>query len=299
MIRVFLAAFLLTVFALHAEPVRVLTSFAPLDSLTRNVVGDAATVEMLLPPGVGPHDYAITPGDLKKIAEADVIILNGLGLEAWLGKAITNSARKDAVVVDTSTGIPPITEVTQIGGHSHAHNHDHGDANPHIWLDPVLAKLQVEAITRAMVARDAANAEIYKTNAVAYLAKLDALDADYKALAATLPNKKLITFHDAFVYLAKQYGFELIGVFQPFPGKEPTPKYLTQLKNVIEANDVKVLFAEPQYEPRVMRTLAEDLGLAIATLDTLEVGEPDAGLYEKVMRANLESLRTALDVARP
>jgi len=301
--------------SLPAEPIRILTTFAPIDSLTRNVTGDAAEVEMLLPSGVGPHDFAISPRELKMLAEADVVVLNGLGAEQWLLDTLKQKSSEDILVIDTSEAIIPITGVTEIqmepvedhdhdhshdhdhDHHDHHHHHDHGDANPHVWLDPILAIQQVETIRDALIARDPDHAAVYRENADQTIAELKKLDADFQALSKTLPNRKLITFHDAFVYFADRYDFDLVGVFQPFPGREPSPKYLAQLREAIEANDVKVLFAEPQYEPRILKSMAEDLGLPVAALDTLETGESSPEFYEQAMRRNLETLRSALDEA--
>lgn len=300
-----------SILSLTAEPIRVLTTFAPVDSLTRNVVGDAAKVEMLLPSGVGPHDFALSPGDLKRIAEADVIVMNGLDLESWLEKPLKNTAKKEVLVIDTSRGIQTSGNMAAVGlpsdaakqpeAHSHDHDdhshkgHDHGEINPHIWLDPIFAIAQVEAIRDGMKAKDPTKAAAYDANAKAYSEQLHKLDQDIRDTTSQLTSHNLITFHDAFVYFAKRYGFEIVGVFEPFPGKEPSPKYLKQLKDTIQEKEVRVLFCEPQYSPSVMNALAKDLGIAVATLDTMETGQPGPQLYENTMRANLDSLKASLN----
>lgn len=301
---------LLLPFSAGAERLQVLNTFAPIDSLTRNVAGDVADVAMLLPPGVGPHDYAMSPGDLKKIAGADVIVINGLGMEEWLDKTLKNSMKKGAVLIDTSKGVKTLESPEMLSAgddgkkaahdHDHHHDHDHGHhhhggINPHIWLDPILAIGQVEAIRDGLSKKDPANAAIYSANAKAFVARLRDLDKEIRQVTNPLESKELLTFHDAFVYFANRYGFKVVGVFEPFPGKEPTPKYLQQLKTLIQKNKVRVLFSEPQYSPSVMTALAKDLGLPVAALDTMEVGKPSAGLYETTMRANLETLRASLN----
>ncbi len=298
-----LLAMVLGFSGLQAEPIKVLTTFAPIDSLTRNVVGDVASVQMLLPPGVGPHDFSFSPGDLKKIAEADVIVMNGLHLEEWLEKPLKNSAKKDVLVIDSSKDVKALENLEKITveeeghhhDHSHGHGHDHGDVNPHIWLDPILASAQVAAIRDGLSAKDPANADTYKRQADAFIVKLAALDEEIRATTDALKSRKLLTFHDAFVYYANRYGFEVVGVFQPFPGKEPSPKYLKKLKDTIEEKNVRVLFSEPQYSPSVMTSLAKDLNVPIAVLDTMETGQPSADLYENTQRANLNSLKTHLN----
>lgn len=257
------------------ERLRVLATFAPIYSLTANVAGKDAEVQMLLPADTGPHDFALSPRDLKKLAWADVIVANGGGVEDWLGKALQTAARPDVVRVIASERI-------------------RNAPNPHVWLDPVLAITMVETIRDALMARDPAHASDYGRNAAAYIALLRQLDADLRAATNQLPQKKLLTYHDSLACFAARYGFEVVGSVEPFPGHEPTPKYLKQLRTLILQKKVKALFSEPQYSPRILESLSRDLQVPIAVLDPMETGQPSAGLYEKVMRANLKSLQEAL-----
>ncbi len=281
--------------SLPAAPLRVVASFLPLYATTKSIVGDRAEVTQLAQAGVGPHEFSPKPSDLKTLAAADLLVVNGVGLEEWLDKTVQEVGSPKLVVVDASFGIAARANPATVAVPDGAKGDDEGGtgANPHVWLDPVLEKKQAENILAALRKADPANAAYYAANEAAYAAKLDALDADFRALFATLKEKNLLTFHDAFPYFAARYGLNYLGSVEEFPEKAPTPRALAHIVDLIKANHVKVVFAEEGYEPKILRTLAEQTGATVAQLDTLEVGEPDAGAYLTRMRANLDALRKA------
>ena len=280
-----------------AEKLNIVTSFLPVQSHTLAIAGDHANVKQLLAKDTGPHDFQLTPADVKKLSDADLLIINGAGIEEWLGELIKKSGNKNLVVVDTSNGIKLVEspEEIEIGhSHSHAHDHDHGDgANPHIWLDPVIAKKQAANIVAALQKADPANASAYAQNGKVYEAKLSALDSDYRSTLAPLPNKNLVTFHDAFPYLAARYKLNYVGAISEFPEKDPTPKQLAALVDKIRSLKVGVLFAENGYTPGLLKKIAGETGAKVSELDTLEVGQGTPTAYLDRMGANLESLRKA------
>lgn len=280
-----------------AEKLNIVTSFLPIQSHTLAIAGDHANVKQLLAKDTGPHDFQLTPADVKKLSDADLLIINGAGIEEWLGELIKKSGNKSLVVVDTSKGIKLVEspEEIEIGhSHTHAHDHDHGDgANPHIWLDPVIAKKQAANIVAALQKADPANASAYAQNGKAYEAKLATLDSDYRSTLAPLPNKNLVTFHDAFPYLAARYKLNYVGAISEFPEKDPTPKQLAALVDKIRSLKVGVLFAENGYAPGLLKKIAGETGAKVSELDTLEVGQGTPTAYLDRMGANLESLRKA------
>ena len=280
-----------------AEKLNIVTSFLPVQSHTLAIAGDHANVKQLLAKDTGPHDFQLTPADVKKLSDAYLLIINGAGIEEWLGELIKKSGNKNLVVVDTSNGIKLVEspEEIEIGhSHSHAHDHDHGDgANPHIWLDPVIAKKQAANIVAALQKADPANASAYAQNGKVYEAKLSALDSDYRSTLAPLPNKNLVTFHDAFPYLAARYKLNYVGAISEFPEKDPTPKQLAALVDKIRSLKVGVLFAENGYAPGLLKKIAGETGAKVSELDTLEVGQGTPTAYLDRMGANLESLRKA------
>lgn len=252
---------------------RVLTTFAPITSLTMNVAGEAADVEQLLPPGAEPHDFALSPSDLRKLNRADVLVMNGAGFEDWLGKALRGSS---ATTIDASAGIRLV------------------DDNPHIWLDPVLAIAQVENIRKGLAARDPDNAAVYNANAKSLTRRLKALDGEIRQSVKGLRDRKLLTVHDAFRYFANRYGFEVVGVIEELPGRDPSPRALKALREVIVARQVKVIFTEPQESPRIVRSLSADLQIPVVEIDPMELGAPTAAMYEETTRRNLDRLKEGL-----
>jgi zinc transport system substrate-binding protein len=284
---------------------KVVATIAPLYCFAANVAGGHADVAMLLPPGRGPHDFSLSPSDMQLLLEADVVVMNGLGLESWLDPAIAAVGRKDLVRVDTgaSLEIPEVPAAGDVLGVGHEHGggdacRSHAHGNPHIWLDPVLAAGQVEAIARALEAADPANAGAYRANAGAYLARLRVLDEEIRAALSALPDKRIITYHDAFPYFAARYGITVAGVFQGFPGKDPTPKQIARLRDLIQKEGVRGVFAEPQFSPRLITSMAADLGIPAGVLDPMGTGRASPDFYEEVALANRDALVKALGDGR-
>jgi zinc transport system substrate-binding protein len=294
-----LVLWLVPVFDCNAK-IAILTTFAPVHCFTSNVAGDAADVLVLVPPNAGPHDYSFSPGDIQKIAKADVLIMNGAGLETWLQRGISSAGRKDLLVVDTSVGIDLITglDIRPLPGVHSEPDPDAGGPNPHIWLSPINAIKQVENIRDALVQRDFANAEIYRANAETYIKRLKYLDAQVRTAITSFPNKNLITFHDTFPYFARDYGFHVVATFEEFPGKEPSPRAIEQLRKVIAAGNVSALFSEPQYSPKAMQVIGKEFNVPVVQLDPMETGDGSEDFYGRVTRKNLDALVAAFHGSR-
>jgi ABC-type Zn uptake system ZnuABC Zn-binding protein ZnuA len=282
-----------------AAKLQVLASFLPMYAHAKSVAGELAEVRMFIDQEADPHDYEFKPSDVKKLAAADLFIANGAGVEEWLDDLLSKAGGGKLTVVDASAGIALLDNAREFFTGSAAeeeedeHEHAHGDKNPHVWLDPVLAQRQVENILAALTVADAKNAGAYKKNADAYLAKLRQLDADYRAATERLANKNLVTFHDAFPYLAKRYGFNYLGCIARFPEQDPKPAELKALIQAVKQHQVRVIFAENGYSPKLLTTVARQTGAAVGTLDTLEIGAPAADAYLVRMRNNLAALKKA------
>ena len=277
------------------RPLLIVTSFLPIQSHTLAIAGQNAEVVQLLGKDAGPHDFQLSPSDVKKLAEADLFIINGAGIEDWLDDLVKKSSNKDLVIVDSSKGVDLVEspeEVAIAGGHGH-HHHQGDGGNPHIWLDPVIAQKQAANIVAALQKADPANAAAYAENGAAYAAELEALDAEYRATLAPLPNKNLVSFHDAFPYLSARYGLNYVGAIAEFPEKDPTPRQLASLVDKIRELQVGVLFAETGYAPGLLEKIAKETGAKVSSLDTLEVGQGGAKAYLERMRKNLSSLQRA------
>jgi zinc transport system substrate-binding protein len=278
-------------------PLKIVATFLPIYSHTKNIAGDHAEVEMLLSQDTGPHDFQIKPSDVAKIAKADLLIINGAGLEEWLGELISKAGNKKIVVVDASKDIPLIT-AEELKWNEDAHiengsNHEDGGKNPHVWLDPVLAIKQAETIYEALSKADSVNQNFYRENLNKYVTELKKLDEEYQNILGPVKEKNLITFHDAFPYLTQRYHIKNLGYIEGFPEKEPRPSELKRLIEMINKYRVKIIFAEVGYAPQILNSIAKQTGAKVSELDTLEIGSPEKDAYVKRMRENLNHLKSA------
>ncbi|HOW67292.1 MAG TPA: metal ABC transporter substrate-binding protein [Candidatus Paceibacterota bacterium] len=278
--------------------IRVLTSFFPVYCLAVEVAGDGASVENLLPAKVGPHDYQLAPKDLRKITLANLVIMNGLGLESWLERVIQQQTPKERPqMVRLADGLDDELIREGASGHSHGdkdssdgHGHEHSDINPHIWLDPCLAAHGVTNIMEAMIKSDPSRSEGYRKRAEVLIGRLEALHREYERRLAPVRAQAFITHHQAFPYLIRRYGLKLAGVLEEVPEVEPSARHLKRLSQTIREQKVRVLFVEPQSTSKIAGQLARDHGIGLAELDPLEVGPLEAGAYERLMRQNLSIL---------
>ena len=272
----------------QSDRTQIVTTILPLYCFASGVAGDLAQVDNLLPENASGHDYQLSAQDARKLHSADLVIGTGLGLEdSLLGR------RLNAPAVKAAAGIDPIR------GHVHE-DHRHGDdANPHFWLDPVLAAHAVTNILQALQKADPQNADGYARNAVAYVARLRKLDQGIAAMLAPYRGRTLVTYHDAFPYFARRYGLHIAGVVQEVADVEPTARHLSELRALIRDKKIGVIFMETGSDARRVKQLAADLGVRIATLDPLESGPLSPTAYEEGMRRNAESIRKAFDAPVP
>lgn len=269
-----------------AATLRVLTSFLPVYLFTVNVAGNApgVSVEMMLPAALGcPHDYALTPGDMKKIAAADLFIANGMGEEEFLGRPV-RKANPRIPVVESALGVAP----------SRAEGRARAGINPHTWVSPRNAILQVRAIEKALASAAPADAPLFRRNADAYAGRLSALAAEFDAASRRFRNRNIVTFHNAFDYLARDLGLAVVGRIEEIPGQEPSAGEVAKLIRLIRERKVAAVFAEPQYPRRLAETIAREAGVPVRILDPVATGSTAPGTYEAVMRANLRTLMETL-----
>jgi len=279
---------------------QVLTSILPVYCLAAQVAGDAAEVQSLLAPGVDAHDFQFTPRERRQFDRADLVVINGLGMEPWLDRLRRSDGAKP--ILECTAGL----ELRLIRGGLASHRSqasaspapgqaEAGAApNPHVWLDPSLAMAMVTNILVAMQKADPPHAETYAANAAACVTRLRRLDQEIRDGLASLTHRHLVTQHDAFPYFARRYGLTIAGVLEEFPEVAPTAKHLAALKQTIRATGVRALFTEPVHAAKLARQFAADLNLRVAPLDPLETGELTASSYEEGMRRNLRSLQSAL-----
>ncbi|MFN6517073.1 MAG: metal ABC transporter substrate-binding protein [Nostoc sp. CreGUA01] len=276
---------------------KVVTTFLPIYLFTKAVAGNVADVEILVPPGTEVHEYQATPENVKAIATANVLVKNGLGLEEFLEDTVKNAQNSKLTEIDASKGIKPLNEISPVvktakNEEDHDHDHDHAQGNPHVWLDPVLAKQQVTNIRNGLIAADPKNKASYEANAAAYIKELETLNSEFQQTLQKTPSCTFVTFHDAFPYLAKRYNLKQVAVVE-IPEDQLSPTDVQNAVNAVKKYKVKALFSEPGVDNKLLSSLSKDLNLSLRTLDSLETGETDPQHYFQAMRGNLQTLETA------
>ena len=279
---------------------KIVTTFLPVHLFTKAVVGDTGEVEILISPGTEVHDYQATPDDAKLLAQADVLVENGLGMEEFLSALVANAGNSQLQQITSSKGIEVIEEEEEDehGHHGHhdehghdeeKHGHHHEEGNPHVWLDPVLAQQQVANIRDALIEINPNNADSYRSNADSYIQQLQELDNEFQQRLAPVKGCKFITFHDAFPYLAQRYGLQQEAIIE-IPEDSITPQDLQRVQQADNQYGVKALFTEPGIEDKRIQQISSDLNLPLEAIDPLESGETDPQYYFQAMRENLEAL---------
>ncbi len=260
---------------------RVVASILPLADFARRVGGERVRVDVLVPAGASPHTYEITPEQLKAVTHARVLILNGVGLEFWADKVISSANNPDLTVVVASDGIKIL-----------AGDEDSPGGNPHTWLSPQKAMLQVEKIRDAFANADPAAAEVYRRNTDKFLHELRTLDQEIRTAVAGFPDRKIISFHAAWSYFAADYGLEEAGVVEARPGQEPSPSEIAGIIRKVRQIKAKAIFAEPQFSTKAAEAIAEESGIRVLLLNPL--GQPPEYHYLDMMRFNLSQISLAL-----
>jgi zinc/manganese transport system substrate-binding protein len=278
------AATLMTGIPLHAqEKIRIVASFSILGDFARNVGGERVDVTTLVGPNSDVHVYTPAAADAKKIADARLVIINGLGLEGWLPRLVQSSGK--AAIVMATSGIAPRT----LGS----------DADPHAWQSVVNAKTYVANIRDALVAADPAGAAAYRANAAAYLTKLDALDREVRDAVAQIPQarRQVISTHNAFGYFAAAYGIAFIAPQGVSTESEPSARDIAAIITQIRTGKIPAVFLENISDPRLMRRISSETGARIGgTLysDSLTAENGDAPTYIDMVRHNIKALTSAL-----
>jgi zinc transport system substrate-binding protein len=261
----------------------VVTTIFPLWDLTRHVAGDRATAQVLVPPGVEPHDWEPSPRDVSLVQRAAVFVHTGTGLDAWASRLVSGLGGRPEVV-DAARGLSLLSQGASV--------------DPHVWLDPTLARAQAQTIAEGLTRADPAGAPVYRENAAKLAARLDALDRAFAAGLRDCARRELVTSHAAFAYLARRYGLIQLPVMGIAPEAEPNPAGLAALVRTARQRHVTHVFFEPLVSPRLAQTLAREIGAATLPLDPIEgvsreQAAADAG-YVELMQANLATLRTGL-----
>ncbi len=267
---------------------RAVTTMSVLADVIRQVGGERVAVQNVIPLGAGAEDYQPTPQDAQVIARADVLFFNGHGLESWLDDLFESAGKPGLRRVELSAGLPAL----DVDGAAFQ------GGNPHFWLNPQHVISYVAVIRDTLGALDPAGTADYTARAARYTAELQALDSEIAAQIATIPaaDRKMVTNHDAFPYFAQRYGLTVIGNILGNPEAEPAAGDLAALVQRLRAAQVKAVFTESQYSPKLVQTIAAETGISVvANLYTNSLGSDAAtGSYVAMMRYDVATIVSAL-----
>jgi len=261
----------------------VSVSFQPYYTLVKNISGGVLEVTLLLPPGVSPHTFDPKPSDVRKVSSAGIAFMNGGSIDEWLSSLVKNSGSTAKIV-----RFQNVLEYTKLA----PSDPDEGQYDPHIWLDVRIMEKAAKVIGEELAKFDAPNAGLYRKNAALEVKKLEALHAELVRDLAPIKNQRIVTFHGAWTYFAHAYGPQIAASIEPFPGKEPSARYITDVVKLIRAQKVKAVFAEPTLPEGPARSIAENAGVKLFVLSP--EGTSKAPDYYAMMRQNKKTLLEAL-----
>jgi len=260
----------------------VVSSFFPIDQFVGKVGGEAIERMLLIPKGVEPHDYEPTIKDIQRVDSADVLVYNGLGFEDWIGK-MSNPQK-----IDASKGL-----------NASYLDERNMTFDPHVWLDPLLAKKQVENVRDGLIMIDPNHKDIYVNNSNNFLNELDNLDEKIRTDLESCKKKDFITFHNSFSYFAKQYGLNQHSISNTDPESEVTPARLTEIINIAKTLGLQVIYSEELVDPRQATVIAQEVPdgkvLVLSPIEGLSENEQKSGLgYIDKMNDNINNLMVGL-----
>jgi zinc transport system substrate-binding protein len=290
----------------YAEQLEVVTTILTSTLFTKAVAGECANVTSLLPVGADSHAYQARPQDVASLGKAQVLVINGLGLESFLEPVLKGAENKELITIDSSAGIKPL-EMEEEEDHGHHHDHDHGHhhdhghgdepVNPHVWLDPSLAVKQVENIRDGLMKADPSCADGYRNRADAYIAKLQELDGELATQLAPFKGRTVVSFHEALPYFTRRFGLSDEALVT-LPEDQPSPADVQRINKVLKDNKIAGVLTEPGGGSAALQSLAKDLNLRLEVFDPLEL-VPEAAkrtpeLYIEVMRSNGDAVKATM-----
>jgi zinc transport system substrate-binding protein len=273
--------------ALDGKKLKVSVSFNAMKEFVTAVGKDKVEISTIIPNGTEPHDFEPKAQDLAELGKAKVFIYNGLGMEAWVDKAVQAANNSEFVVVEASKGYDAIknTEPDEIK--------EHGQYDPHIWLGLRGSEIELKNIKEGLIKADSANKDYYEKNYNDIILEINKLFNDYNEKFKTVGNKSFVTGHAAFAYLCRDFSLKQNSVEDVFAEGEPTAQQLTKLVAYCKENKVKVVFAEEMASPAVSQTLANEIGAKVDTIYTIESAE-DNKTYLERMKNNLTKIYDSL-----
>ena len=282
---------------IRGRPINIATTVAPITSIVANIVGGTGSIVTgVVPEGTNSHTFEPKPSDAATLESADIIFINGLVLEEPTKDLALANIKTSANICELGTEVLPESEYI----YDFSFPKEGGKPNPHLWTNPPMAKQYAQVVRDVLVRRDPANAAVYESNFSAFALKIDALDDAIEIATATIPEdqRKLLTYHDAYAYFAKNYGFTVIGAIQPSSFDEPTPKEIGELILQVKSQKVKAIFGSEVFPSTVLEQIGAET--AVRYVDVLRdddlIGEPDDPEHSwlGLMRFNFVTIVEAL-----
>jgi ABC-type Zn uptake system ZnuABC Zn-binding protein ZnuA len=256
-------------------PVVVATTVAPITSIVANIAaGTPTTIEGIVPEGTNSHTYEPPPSVAAVLSDADVVFINGLVLEEPTRELASANKKDDGVICELGTAVLPESDYI----YDFSFPREGGKPNPHLWTNPLMAKAYAELVRDVLSAADPNHRSVYESNFVAFAEKIDELDAALRTATSTLEAdaRQLLTYHDAYAYFAKEYGWKVIGAIQPSSFDEPTPKEIADLIDQVKEAGVKAIFGSEVFPSTVLEQIGNETGVRYVDVlrDDDLVGEP-------------------------
>lgn len=272
-----------------ANKVNVMVSFYPLEYIATSVGGQHVSVQNILPPGGEPHDFDPSPRQLAAIGASDLFIFNGGHFEPWIAKWEKGTFGESSQTVDM------VSELTKRGAILITRNNA---IDPHVWLDPLLFRQEIEIVRDALIHADSIHESEYRTNADRLIADIAHIDERFRSSLVGCEKRDVIVSHDAFRYLARRYKFSTIPIAGISPDEEPSPKDLVKIAELAHSKNLNYIFFETNVSPKLSEVIAREVGaetLVLNPLESLTTYEIQLGeQYNTVMERNLNNLRKAL-----
>lgn len=267
--------------------IKVSVTFNAMKEFVEAVGKDKVEIFTIIPDGVAPHDFEPKAQDLVTLSTAHIFIYNGFGMETWANDAVKAAKNKNLVSVEASSGVEPITNSDP------EEIEEHGQYDPHIWLSPKAAEIEVKNIKDALIKVDPSGSDYYEKNCKDFVFQLENLYNEYSRKFKSVHRKNFVTGHAAFAYLCRDFGLDQNSVEDVFAEGEPSAKQLTELVKYCRRNNVTTIFAENMASPEVSQTLADEVGAKIETIYTIESSE-DNKTYMERMKENLSRIYDSL-----
>ncbi len=277
------------------EKLKVVASFYPLYEFLKNIAGDKAEISTLIPNGIEPHDWEPSANDILRLKESDIFVYNGAGMEPFVDKLIDSGEYDNVRFVETTKGI----DLIQTNDKYQKESGDHTTYNPHVWLDPILAKQQVMIIKDAIIMADPNNKKYYEDNANVYSAKLDELNLKIQMELSDCKKDTFMPFHNAYSYFANRYGLQVFPLSGVSPESEVTATDLREFVDFIQKNEIKTIYSEEMIDPKLANTLAEEANAQVLIFSPLE-GLTDKEMMDGItyldkMNDNVQNLKIGLE----